>query len=303
MKRLLMTLSVLALVAAACGPASVVDAGPVTTRPPIDAPDTTPSTVATSSPGIGSGSTSTTTTTAPVSERVVDVFLIRDAAYAVAIPRNVPDTPAVAHSAIRALLAGPTVSEVEEGLTSAIPEDTLLLGIVIEGGIATVDLSREFEAGGGSFAMLSRLAQIVYTLTQFPTVDAVQFHLDGEPVTVFSGEGIVLEDPVARVDYVSLLPLAPIPDGPAPRWEQGDLPNVSGIPASQLRQVVEVAEDDVLNVRSGPGVDSPIIGMLAPDTVVQTTGNEAPVGSSQWAEIRTPNGFGWVNERFLGPAT
>lgn len=302
MKRLAMMLSALVLVVAACGPSGVVDAGPVTTRPSLDTPETAPRPTAPTSPDNGSATTSTTTTTAPVSEREVDVFLIKESAHAMAIPRQVPDTPAVAHAAIRALLAGPTATELDEGLVSAIPEDTLLLGIVIEEGIATIDLSREFEAGGGSFAMLSRLAQVVYTLTQFSTVDAVQFHLDGEPVTVFSGEGIVLEDPVARVDYLSLLPLAPIPDGPAPRWEQGDLPEVADMLASQLRQVVGVAADDVLNVRSGPGVENPIVGMLAPGTVVQTTGNQAPVGNSPWAEIRIPSGFGWVNAGFLGPA-
>ena len=44
--------------------------------------------------------------------------------------------------------------------------------------------------------MFMRLAQVVYTVTQFDTVKSVRFHLDGEPVDVFSGEGIVLDKPV-----------------------------------------------------------------------------------------------------------
>ncbi len=43
---------------------------------------------------------------------------------------------------------------------------------------------------------------MVYTLTQFPTVDEVLFHIDGQPVDVFSGEGVVLGDPVTRADYL-----------------------------------------------------------------------------------------------------
>ena len=62
---------------------------------------------------------------------------------------------------------------------TAIPDGTTLLGISIADGIATVNLSREFESGGGSASMQARLAQVVYTLTQFPTVTGVRFQLDG----------------------------------------------------------------------------------------------------------------------------
>jgi hypothetical protein len=54
--------------------------------------------------------------------------------------------------------------------------------------------------------VLGRLAQVVYTLTQFPTVKAVKFELDGEPVSTFSGEGVVLDKPVGRSDYTDQLP-------------------------------------------------------------------------------------------------
>jgi N-acetylneuraminic acid mutarotase len=50
-----------------------------------------------------------------------------------------------------------------------------------------------------------RLGQLVYTLTQFPTVRTVRFALDGTPVNVFSGQGIVLDHPVGRADYEDLL--------------------------------------------------------------------------------------------------
>ena len=57
--------------------------------------------------------------------------------------------------------------------SSAIPAGTRLLGLSIAGQIATVDLSSEFESGGGATSVLGRLAQVVYTLTQFPTVTSV----------------------------------------------------------------------------------------------------------------------------------
>jgi germination protein M len=116
-------------------------------------------------------------------------------------------TPRVATAAMNALLGGPSPAELESGLGTAVPAGTQLLGISIKKGVATVDLTSEYQSGGGSLSMQARLGQVVYTLTQFPTVRAVLFHLDGEPVNVFSGEGIVLDHPVGRKDYEDLLPV------------------------------------------------------------------------------------------------
>ena len=120
--------------------------------------------------------------------------------------REVPKTQAVGKAALEALLEGPSDLEVGVDVFSAIPDGTELLGLSIDGGVATVDLSSEYESGGGSASMFGRLAQVVYTLTQFSTVDGVEFRLDGEPVDTFSGEGIVLEGPQTRKDYEDQLP-------------------------------------------------------------------------------------------------
>ncbi len=99
---------------------------------------------------------------------------------------------------------------IEEGprngqVGTAVPADTKVLGLVIEDGIARADLSAEFESGGGSFSMQMRLAQVVYTLTQFPTVKGVLFELDGREVDVIGGEGIVVDHPLTRKDFASFL--------------------------------------------------------------------------------------------------
>lgn len=111
-----------------------------------------------------------------------------------------------ARSSIDALLAGPTAQERAAGLSSAIPKGTKLLGIALHDGVATIDLTSEYATGGGALSMQDRLGQIVYTLTEFPTIKKVLFHLDGAPVHVFSTEGIVLDHAVGRSDYVNLLP-------------------------------------------------------------------------------------------------
>ena len=49
-----------------------------------------------------------------------------------------------------------------------------------DGSEGEVDLSSEFESGGGSADVLTRLGQMVYTLTQFPTVKSVVIQIEGE---------------------------------------------------------------------------------------------------------------------------
>jgi len=125
----------------------------------------------------------------------------------VPVLREVPKTTAVASAAVTALLAGPTATESgDRTVTTAVPDGTHLLGLTIKSGVATVDLSTEFDSGGGSASMQYRLAQVVYTLTQFSTVTSVVFQIEGQTVTVFGSEGIVLDGPVGRADYTDQLP-------------------------------------------------------------------------------------------------
>ena len=120
--------------------------------------------------------------------------------------RTEPSSPRVGGAAVTALLAGPSGAERAAGVGTSIPEGTELLGLSIDGGIATVDLSGMFGSGGGSLSMFSRLAQLTYTLTQFPGVHGVNLKMDGKPVTVFSGEGIILDRPMTRRSYRDRLP-------------------------------------------------------------------------------------------------
>lgn len=129
-----------------------------------------------------------------------------DSPVLVAVHRELAATRAVGRAAIEALLAGPDPREAAAGLSSTVPAGTVLLDLDISEGVATVDLSGGFEAGGGTASMTARLGQLVYTITQFPTVDTVSLRLDGRPVTVFSGEGLTLDTPVGRDAYRDLLP-------------------------------------------------------------------------------------------------
>ncbi len=120
--------------------------------------------------------------------------------------RTIPYTMSTGSAAMKLLVAGPNAEEKAAGLGTTIPAGTKFLGLVIKDGIATVDLSSTYASGGGSLSMFTRLAEVVYTLTQFPSVKGVDFKLDGEPVTVFSSEGIALDRPQTRADYEDQTP-------------------------------------------------------------------------------------------------
>ena len=144
---------------------------------------------------------------APATMVVRAYFLLddRDGGDPALVPvlRVVPRSPAVATAALRQLLLGPSLVErtANPRLRTAIPSGAKLLGVRISNGLATVNLTSRFEFGGGSMGMFGRLAQLAYTATQFPTVTRVNLLLDGEPVTVFSSEGIILERPLTRAQF------------------------------------------------------------------------------------------------------
>ena len=229
MKRLAILLAILALAAAACAE-PIGEGDPITTRPAGGGGTVATTTTALPTTTVGVTSTTgasptteatTTTTAAPGTMGVKVYFMLegggsdyRPGPFLVSVYREVPQTQQVATAAVQALIAGPTADEKASvpALSSAVPADTMLLGITITDGLAHVDLSSEFESGGGTFSMAARLAQVVFTLTQFPTVQEVEFRLDGEPVTIFSGEGIIMEGPVGREGYQDLTPVIFVDD-------------------------------------------------------------------------------------------
>lgn len=100
--------------------------------------------------------------------------------------------------AMQRLIEGPNSSEEQRGLSSAVPEATRLLDLTLNNKQVTVNLSKEFETGGGMASMRGRLEQVFYTLTQPSDVERVSLLVNGEPVSVFGGEGIMLDNPWTR---------------------------------------------------------------------------------------------------------
>jgi hypothetical protein len=165
----------------------------------------------TASPGGGSTATATapspTTATdsepAPAQSRVA-VYFVRDEKLGVGARKA--EGEAVARAALEALLDGPSPDERAAGLTTEIPSGTDLLDLAVTDGTATVDLSGAFDDGGGSASMQARVAQVVATLTQFPSIERVAFRLEGEPVEAIGGEGVAVDPPLGREDIEAQTP-------------------------------------------------------------------------------------------------
>jgi len=150
------------------------------------------------------------------------IYLVRGETLGVAV-REVPETEGVARAAMEELLAGPSAPEAEAGLGTEIPEGTELNDVSIDDGVATVDLSPEFESGGGSLSMQVRVAQVVYTLTWFPNIESVAFEIDGQPVEAIGGEGVVVSPPVTRATFADNTLPAILVESPAP-WQRVSSP-------------------------------------------------------------------------------
>ena len=166
--------------------------GPTVTPPPSAVPSTPPS---------GGPAATPSPTPAPGDTMVVRTYYVQGGGVGVEglVPtlREVPRTSGVARAAMEALLDSGPIRDANQQVSSAIPAGTRLLGVSVRDGIATVNLSREF----GSASLSYRLGQVIYTLTQFPTVKSVLLQVEGKPITTFGGDG-----PQSRFDYEQLLP-------------------------------------------------------------------------------------------------
>lgn len=108
------------------------------------------------------------------------------------------DPEGYAREAVLALAEGATASEREEGLASAVPEDTRATDVRFADGVLEVELSPAFDEGGGTASMRGRLEQLRWTLTRPTAVTEVRLRMDGAPLEVLGGEGLLVDPAWSR---------------------------------------------------------------------------------------------------------
>jgi spore germination protein GerM len=105
---------------------------------------------------------------------------------------------AMLKSAFQNLLAGPKDSDKH---TSTIPEGTKLNSLEVRSNGIFVNLSEDFTSGGGTASMTARLGQIIYTASSLDPNAKIWISVEGEPLEVLGGEGLIVDQPMTRRDF------------------------------------------------------------------------------------------------------
>jgi hypothetical protein len=189
MRRLIVSTIVVALAAVGCGQRGARSVGSI---PSVPARTPPPSPSAAPVPG------PTGATPSPTARRrtfTFEVWFLRSGKLFVS-RRTEPFSPTVARVALSDLLQGPNGVERSAGVRTALPLGATASISALSGGTARVEVDPDLLSADPATAERRR-AQIVYTLTQYPTIRAV----------VFAPGGVPERRTWARGDFQDLLPL------------------------------------------------------------------------------------------------
>lgn len=118
------------------------------------------------------------------------------------VSRTLPKSDSPLTDALAALLQGPNRNERNQKISTLIPSGTKLLGASVVNGIATLNFNEAFTFNTiGVQGYLAQLMQIVYTATQFSTVNSVQFIIEGEKQDYLGSEGTWIGSPLSRSSF------------------------------------------------------------------------------------------------------
>lgn len=99
--------------------------------------------------------------------------------------------------AISSLILGPTKSEKNAGIYSEIPTGTEILDIDERSSVVIINLSRQFEFGGGTDSVYKRLYQLIKTARR-NTDKPVYLYIEGKQADVIGGDGIMISQPLTE---------------------------------------------------------------------------------------------------------
>lgn len=110
-------------------------------------------------------------------------------------PYNPKEDGTKLKASIKNLLSGPTQKERSKGIYSEIPQGTKLISIEEKPEKIVVNLSNDFEQGGGTDGLYKRLYQLIKTSNK-NTATSVYLYINGKQADVIGGEGIMINQPL-----------------------------------------------------------------------------------------------------------
>ncbi len=114
------------------------------------------------------------------------------------VSRSLPVSDSPMMDVLNVLLQGPNAGERNRGLESLIPEETKILSATVRGKTAYISFSEDFQFNTyGVEGYAAQLRQIVWTVTEFPTISDVQILIEGRRID-YLGEGIWIGSPISR---------------------------------------------------------------------------------------------------------
>lgn len=98
--------------------------------------------------------------------------------------------------AISSLILGPKQGEKTKGVYSEIPSGTEIIGVQERPDKVIINLSPQFEYGGGTDSVYKRLFQLIKTARK-NTEKPVYLYINGKQADVIGGDGIMITQPLS----------------------------------------------------------------------------------------------------------
>lgn len=112
------------------------------------------------------------------------------------VKRELPSGKNKLEFAIEELLKGPNVVEKAAGAYSEIPPTTKLLSIKDSENKVIINFSMDFQYGGGTDSIYSRMMQLIKTSVENSENKKVYLYLNGKQIKFIGGEGIMVSQPL-----------------------------------------------------------------------------------------------------------
>lgn len=146
--------------------------------------------------------------------RPVTVYYQDEDGCIVPMTRWIQPQPGIARAAVSLAIDSPVTREETAyyGVYPILPENTEILGIDIRNGTAVIDFNRNLLNYGTAYSERNIVAAVVYTLTEFDTIDKVKILINGYTPGLLK-YGTDLSDAIGREDIMVNANLAGLPSG------------------------------------------------------------------------------------------